>query len=82
MIIEVPGWERFYRRRRNLEEESREERESELFSHLLQIPGRWEVFIERLKTGALEDCAAFYVSNVALLLEKYGNSKSNIFYLK
>ena len=55
--------------------ERRGEGESELSPHVLQIPGRWEVFIEQLKTGALEDCVEFYVSDVALLLDKYGNSK-------
>lgn len=44
---------------------------------LLQIPGRWQVFIDQLKTGALEDCAAFYESDVTALLDTYENSKNS-----
>ena len=42
-----------------------------------QIPGRWQVFIDQLQSSAQEDCAAFYESDVSLLLIKYENSAVN-----
>ena len=40
---------------------------------MLQIPGRWEVFIDQLRVSALEDCATFYDSDMAVLLRKHDN---------
>ena len=42
---------------------------------MLQIPGRWEVFIDQLRVSALEDCLTFYESNMALLNKKHSNGK-------
>jgi hypothetical protein len=44
---------------------------------LAEIPGRWQVFIDQLQSSAQEDCAAFYESDVSLLLIKYENSAVN-----
>ena len=44
-----------------------------------QIPGRWQVFIDQLKSSALEDCAAFYESDINMLLQKYENSQCRCF---
>lgn len=35
------------------------------------------MFIEQLQSSALEDCAAFYESDITLLLTKYENSAVN-----
>ena len=43
----------------------------------LQIPGRWQVFIDQLQSSALEDCAAFYESDIHMLLSSYENSAVN-----
>jgi hypothetical protein len=44
---------------------------------LAEIPGRWQVFIDQLQSGALEDCAAFYESDIHMLLSSYENSAVN-----
>lgn len=44
--------------------------------HPLQIPGRWEVFIDQLTVSALEDCLTFYESNMALLNKKHDNGEN------
>ena len=43
----------------------------------VQIPGRWQVFIDQLQSSALQDCAAFYESDIDMLLSEYENSAVN-----
>jgi len=33
----------------------------------LQIPGRWEIFLNELRISAVEDCIKFYESDMKLL---------------
>ena len=36
-------------------------------TNVLQIPGRWEIFLNELRISAVEDCIKFYESDMKIL---------------